>query len=190
MTGKDLTETSNKFSEWAKSRNVSRVLLLSPDAAQTNLARHIFPNAEIKVLYWQDYDIMDGQPPGGRYDVIMLANTMLCMPDAVKCFKNLLSSCNELWLQDVVRAWRTESNEVAGASNKLFVEGDYNRFSFSKHDEFARENTNANVFDLDTVSWADVIECHFYSDNGARLQSGDYKDCRKWLGILKHKSEY
>lgn len=116
--------------------------------------------------------------------MIFIAGVLMCVPNVRKAFEHLLTSCNEIWIQDVVRAHRAGANECGGdVGNADF--NDINRFAFSKHDEMPRAS-NAVIFDMDEFELVSVDSVYFYSDYGAGKDpnSPDYKDSRKFVARL------
>lgn len=169
MTDKDL-ETIKRFLVKNRKSGIKSILLISPDKRQIDMVSTLFDSAEITVSNIGDYDIMSG-PHKNHYDIIFLENVLMYLEDPETGLNNLLASCNELWVQDLIRGRRMSDAELGD-------DGDRSRFSFSKFGEDARIKS----LDISSLERVEVIDVMFYSDNGPPGY-----DCRKFIASLKQK---
>lgn len=174
MTGTDLESYVRCFTDWASSRkSVKKVLVVNPDLFQESLMKGIFPNAEVTSLSYPAIDL--SKKRDDRYDIVFISNTLMCSPDPGGWLENVLSYCEEVWLQEMIRAWRERDSELSPQT------GDVTRFTFPVRGETSR----VSGYDIESDQRFSLLEVEFYSDNpisGAR-------DCRKFLACIKKASK-
>lgn len=169
MTGKDLQTFVTFLVSWSQGRSLSRILAVNPDVGQEAVLQGFFPRASVVSLAYPAIDLSKGVEE--RYDVIFVANTMLCAPDPGIWIRNCLEACDELWVQDLVRAWRNGDRELSPET------GDVSRFTFPS----AGEESRVPGYDLLADVRFAVPEVKFYSDS----PSPEGKDCLKFIAAIR-----
>lgn len=171
MTGKDAEVYIQLFYKWAEKRkNVKKIIVVNPDSMQESIMKAVFPKAEVTALSYPRINLDIGDL-AGSYDIAFISNTFMCSPDPGKWISNALASAKEVWVQELVRAWRESDSELSPLT------GDICRFTFPLRNELSR----VPGYDIDSDSRFAVEEIEFYSDSP---ETGDH-DCRKFVAVIK-----
>jgi len=171
MTGTDLEACIKFFAKHASGRKFRRILLIEPDVAQHNLIKTLFPEAETRAVFYPAFDASKDSE-GGGWDMVFLANTFMTAVDPKQWFSNLLSIAEEIWTQELVRAWRNGHEELAKDT------GDVTRFTFPKRGEESR----VPGYDLESNLDVSIEELEFYNEP---MNYTTAHDCRKFMAIIR-----
>ncbi len=171
MTGKDLEVCERLFAEWARS-GAARIFLVCPNHTQELMFRAIFPDAEIRSVQYPNFDAGAGPPPDGPWDIVFVANTMMAADRPGVWLGNFLAAAREVWMQELVRAWRNGDKELDPDTD------DITRFTFPRRGHEARV---PGAYDLEANPDVRVDEIEFYEDTGA----GAGRDCLKFAARVR-----
>jgi len=173
MTGKDAEVYIQLFYKWAEKRKndkISRILVVNPDPMQESVMKAVFPGSNVVSLSYPTVNLDTGDLHG-NYDIVFISNTLMCSGDPGKWIMNALNCSREVWIQELVRAWRESNSELSPLT------GDICRFTFPKRNEISR----VDGYDLESDNRFLMEDIHFYSDLPG---SGDH-DCRKFIAAIK-----
>lgn len=176
MKEKDLDACRTAFKGWFDQDHHRNFLLLSPSQGQIDLIKELRPDADITCWNRENYNV-DLGPPSREFDVVFCGNVLMCAKDPERWLRNLFESCSEVWLQDLVRAWRDGHRETSPET------GDHTRYAFPSRGELSRDSG----FDLESSEAAYVEDVVFYDDDGATDHEGKHRDCRKFVARLSHR---
>jgi hypothetical protein len=171
MTEKDLETYIRHFPNWASTKSFKRILVVNPDSMQEPLVRGLFPGAEVVGLRYPSVDLSRPIDEHGKFDMVFIANTLMCAQDPGTWLNNVLGCCEEVWIQELIRAQRNGDLELSPES------GDVSRFSFSERGELSR----VPGYEIDADARFYVERIVFYSDT----PSTGPCDCRKFIAIVR-----
>lgn len=143
MRTEDLDKMREVFPTWVEKLGpIVRVCMHSPDLSEEQLVREMFPDASYVRHTVDSWDVSAGPAPDGKFDLIVMCNMMMCAADPARWFENLRSSADNVWIQDLIRAWRNGSEELARET------GDVARYCHSGRGVKARVETAYDLAEL------------------------------------------
>lgn len=173
MRSEDIAAMRLMFGDWkSKTSGVCNIAILSPSHQEIQLLKELFPEARVTELQQEDWDLND--PGKCDFDLILACNVFMCASQPRVWFENILNRCKYFWIQDNIRAWRTEDRELGGRSGR---DNDVMRFSMPP-DHMARIE---EAYDLTELSHC-TEEFYAYPVPG-RVDKG--KDAEAFLMFLR-----
>lgn len=102
----DVSAMLTQFPFWVEDlQDIDEVLILSPSPVEENIIHSILPRARIYTRGKNGWDVCE-RPAPFDVDVTLVANVLFYVEDPATAFRNILTGCRELWLQDLVSGKR------------------------------------------------------------------------------------
>ena len=154
MKEQDLQKLREVFPKWGKGIT-GTVGVVCPSQQEIDLVKRAVPDASVIWITRNgvstpvpSWDITKGPYPKSL-DVAVLCNVMMYISDPETAFRNLLSSCRWLWVQDLVRGRRSSSQYFG-------EDGDCMRYEYS-----SLEKSDApQKFDMNTLKGLVDMQCY------------------------------
>lgn len=157
---------------------VEKICLLSPSQEERVLVRALFTKASIKEIGITTCDLNSEKSLGEKFDLVIACNVFMCSQDVKSWIACIMSSARVLVIQDLIRAWRNNREELSAET------GDINRFCYLP-DESARVQ---NAFDLKQLNDS-LKHVYFWDGDNAVAYDGTVMDSRKFVCMIEAVNE-
>lgn len=104
---------------WTDRVSPQSIIALSADPQEMSALRGMFPNARIEQVGkegWNLDELFEGQ-----WDLAWTAFTFMCAAEPRKWIDNILVSCQNVWIMDLVEGWRGGPDGAECATNDYDV---------------------------------------------------------------------